>query len=114
MLLARTKDGAERITLSAEQEGLREARRNLQNGQRDFFQVIKERGLTLAPEQLVFIGHWITPAGLPKRFDTRFFLAEVDSQVEVLPDEDEIFEGRWLKPAEAMRPVRCRPLVPSK
>lgn len=54
-------------------------------------------------EELVWTSRWITPAGVPKRFDTWFFLLEVDSSHDPTPDEIEGVEVRWLTPREALR-----------
>ncbi len=37
--------------------------------------MLEKEKLRLALDQLVHFAHWITPANLPKRFDTHFFLA---------------------------------------
>lgn len=65
-------------------------------------ETLEECGLTLDPESLVLTSRWITPAGLPKRFDTWFFLAEVDRDVVVTIDGREIVEAMWIAPADAL------------
>ena len=40
-----------------------------------FLSVLTETGMVLALDELVPYAHWITPEGMPKRFDTWFFLA---------------------------------------
>src|SRR5882724_8274341 len=40
-----------------------------------FLKVLADNGLWLALDELVPYAHWITPEGMPKRFDTWFFLA---------------------------------------
>ncbi|MEZ5458795.1 MAG: NUDIX domain-containing protein [Steroidobacteraceae bacterium] len=35
----------------------------------------EECAIELAPAQLLFFSHWITPSMSPRRFDTRFYLA---------------------------------------
>ncbi|MFA6958306.1 MAG: NUDIX hydrolase [Thermoanaerobaculia bacterium] len=45
---------------------------------------------------------WITPAGVPKRYDTLFFLARAAAGTEGTPDETEGVELAWLRPADAL------------
>ena len=40
-----------------------------------FLKVLTDNGMVLALDELVPYAHWITPEGMPKRFDTWFFLA---------------------------------------
>ena len=40
-----------------------------------FLEVLTENSMVLALDELVPYAHWITPEGMPKRFDTWFFLA---------------------------------------
>ncbi len=61
----------------------------------------EEAGLAVEPASLVPFARWTTPVGVPKRFETWFFLARGDDQpVEV--DGGEIHEHRWLTPAAAL------------
>ena len=64
-------------------------------------EVREETGITLDGE-LVPTSRWITPEGLPKRFDTWFFLATVDRDVPVTLQEAEAVEYKWLTPADAL------------
>lgn len=59
-------------------------------------------GMRLALDRLAYIGHWVTPLGRAKRFDTRFFLAVVPEGQEAAHDEGELVEQRWLTPAQAL------------
>jgi 8-oxo-dGTP pyrophosphatase MutT (NUDIX family) len=58
--------------------------------------------LRLALDQLVHFAHWITPANMPKRFDTHFFLAV--SPVGHLGSHDghESVDSTWVTPSEAV------------
>jgi 8-oxo-dGTP pyrophosphatase MutT (NUDIX family) len=51
---------------------------------------------------VAYVGHWITPVVEPRRFDTRFFAAEVPAGQEALIHEAELSEAVWLTPAEAL------------
>jgi glyoxylase-like metal-dependent hydrolase (beta-lactamase superfamily II)/8-oxo-dGTP pyrophosphatase MutT (NUDIX family) len=61
------------------------------------------KGWRFAVDRLTPIGHWITPVGMPKRFDTRFLLAHAPADQEVSVDGVEIVEHRWLRPADFAR-----------
>jgi 8-oxo-dGTP pyrophosphatase MutT (NUDIX family) len=58
--------------------------------------------LTFATDRLTYFAHWITPEGLPKRYDTHFFLATAPAEQEALYDQLETSDGVWIQPPEAM------------
>lgn len=57
-------------------------------------------------DRLVWTSRWITPAGVPKRYDTFFFLLAVEDETEASAEEIEGMEVRWLRPHEALRAHR--------
>ena len=58
--------------------------------------------LTLATDLLAYFAHWITPEGMPKRFDTHFFLATAPDEQQAAYDRLETSEGIWISPKEAL------------
>ena len=60
----------------------------------------------LAGDRVVYFGHWLTPPGMPRRFDTRFFVAPMPPGQAVRPDGRETVEHMWLRPAQALDPAR--------
>jgi 8-oxo-dGTP pyrophosphatase MutT (NUDIX family) len=64
------------------------------------------RGWRLAGDRVAYFGHWLTPPGMPRRFDTRFFVALMPAGQEVRPDGRETVEHMWLRPADALDPAR--------
>lgn len=74
-------------------------------------ETFEEAGLTLDPDALVFTSRWITPVGLPKRFDTYFYLARAPRDAEVTIDRREIVESMWVAPAAALERRRELSLV---
>jgi hypothetical protein len=48
---------------------------------------------------LVPFSHWVTPALLAARFDTRFFVAEMPPGQAALHDTIELSDGVWLAPS---------------
>ncbi len=63
-------------------------------------------GWRLAVARLAYFSHWLTPPGMPRRFDTRFFVARMPAAQRVRPDGRETVEHMWLAPAEAADPAR--------
>src|SRR5256885_8178337 len=57
---------------------------------------------TLATDLLNYFAHWITPEGMPKRFDTHFFLTTAPEEQQAAHDRLETSEGIWIAPTEAL------------
>lgn len=62
----------------------------------------EEAGLDLDPASLVATSRWITPLGIPKRFDTWFFLTRIARAAEVVIDRSEIVDCLWIAPVDAL------------
>ena len=62
-----------------------------------------ERGIGLGGRELALFANWITPRGLPIRFDTRFYVATIDADVLPDPDLREIDRAEWIEVEEAIR-----------
>jgi 8-oxo-dGTP pyrophosphatase MutT (NUDIX family) len=58
--------------------------------------------LILATDLLNYFAHWITPEGMPKRFDTHFFLTTAPEEQQAAHDRLETSEGIWISPIEAL------------
>lgn len=103
LLLARNSAGAV-VSLSDPQIAQRftEHRRRLNAGDAQFPALLQAENLQLAADQLTYFAHWITPVGLPRRYDTRFFMAEAPAGQEPLQDERETIAATWVSPGEAL------------
>jgi 8-oxo-dGTP pyrophosphatase MutT (NUDIX family) len=64
-------------------------------------ETLEETGIALAPADLHYLAHWVTPVGSPWRFDTRFFVALAPSTEHVLLDSEHI-DSCWIRPADAL------------
>ena len=71
-------------------------------GKTTFSQILADNGLLLALDELVPYAHWITPEGMPKRFDTWFFLAAAPPEQVGAHDGRESTDSIWLSPREAL------------
>ena len=67
-------------------------------GGADASHALPAHGIELAPEQLRYVAHFITPDGLPRRFDTYFFLAALPPGQQPAAHAAEAVEGEWHLP----------------
>lgn len=65
-------------------------------------ELFEEARVRIEPASLVWTARWITPEGVPKRFDTYFFLAELPPGQDPQPDRIEGIELRWATPQQAL------------
>src|SRR5215471_16423160 len=71
-------------------------------GKITFLKVLAENNIWLALDELVPYAHWITPEGMPKRFDTWFFLAAAPPDQLGAHDGRESTDSIWVSPREAL------------
>lgn len=74
----------------------------LNAGDLSMLDVCAAESLTLAVDLLMPFGHWITPVGPPRRFDTRFFVAPAPPGQDPSHDGWETTEGLWMRPADVL------------
>jgi 8-oxo-dGTP pyrophosphatase MutT (NUDIX family) len=77
-------------------------RADLCDGKTTFLKVLIEHGMVLALDELLPYAHWITPEGMPKRFDTWFFLAAAPPEQAGAHDGKESTDSIWVSPREAL------------
>ncbi len=59
-------------------------------------------GLTPALDAVSWLCHWTTDRDMPKRFDTRFYIARMPEGQEAIADDAEQFEPTWITPTDAL------------
>ncbi|HTO70864.1 MAG TPA: NUDIX hydrolase [Myxococcota bacterium] len=68
----------------------------------DFASLVCGGDFDLACDLLVPFAHWITPAVVPKRFDTHFFIAAAPADQLALHDGRESVDSVWIAPQAAL------------
>jgi 8-oxo-dGTP pyrophosphatase MutT (NUDIX family) len=102
ILLARPQ-GSNALVSAAQADAIAQTHRKaLAAGETAFSAILAEAGLVLALDLLTPFAHWITPEGLPKRFDTHFFLAIAPPDQVGAHDGHESVDSIWVAPADAV------------
>ena len=100
VLIARDTSGA--LLKPNRMAMLADARRALHAGTLTFADFLDHEGLFIHTDDFVYVDHWITPAGRPRRFDTRFFWARTPPEHRESADELETVELEWVAPTQAL------------
>src|SRR5271154_5220131 len=102
ILLARPKGSKALVDAKRASEIEAAHRVDLNDRKITFLQVLTDNGMVLALDELVPYAHWITPEGMPKRFDTWFFLAAAPPDQLGAHDGKESTDSIWVSPREAL------------
>jgi 8-oxo-dGTP pyrophosphatase MutT (NUDIX family) len=102
ILLARSKGSKALVEAKRAAEIEAAHRAALCDGKTTFLNVLTQNEVLLALDELVPYAHWITPEGMPKRFDTWFFLAAAPPEQVGAHDNKESTDSIWVSPREAL------------
>jgi glyoxylase-like metal-dependent hydrolase (beta-lactamase superfamily II)/8-oxo-dGTP pyrophosphatase MutT (NUDIX family) len=97
VLLGQRRDGG-----APDQAAVAGARRALITGETTFAAIARALDLRIRTDLLAHISHWTTPPVMPRRFDTRFFVAELPPGVEPSFDTEEVVDHRWMTARAAL------------
>ncbi len=81
---------------------LSQARKQLNEGQVSFWEIVRELDLEIFCDDLIYFAHWITPEGSPRRFNTRFFISSFPCDQVVDADYGESTSLVWISPKQAV------------
>jgi 8-oxo-dGTP pyrophosphatase MutT (NUDIX family) len=86
------------------------AREDLLQGRITFGEALAGLGRRVAGDALEYLAHWITPEREPRRYDTRFFAAQVPPEAEAVIDPREMTAALWVTPSRGLRGAAEREL----
>jgi 8-oxo-dGTP pyrophosphatase MutT (NUDIX family) len=86
----------------ATEDRFRDLRNDLNAGKVGLIELAEREALELATDRIHYWGHWITPEGQPRRYDTRFFIARAPENQVAAHDDWELVHSAWVTPAEAI------------
>jgi 8-oxo-dGTP pyrophosphatase MutT (NUDIX family) len=107
LLIVSDDQGQERrFTTATELERLASYRRALNGGETTLAEVLRSENVCLDLRGIAYLSHWITPVGMPRRYDTRFFVALAPEGQPATHDANETVADRWMRPVEALSAQR--------
>jgi 8-oxo-dGTP pyrophosphatase MutT (NUDIX family) len=88
---------------AAEDAVIDQIRDDLMEHRIDFAVALRRMACRLAGDRVVYFAHWITPVRSPRRFDPRFFAAQVRGATTPIVDPREMTDACWITPACALQ-----------
>jgi len=77
-------------------------RESLNRREMSFSEICREESLVLPVDKLTLFSRWLTPLGMPRRFDTCFFICPLPDGQAPLHDGHETVNGLWCTPEQAL------------
>jgi 8-oxo-dGTP pyrophosphatase MutT (NUDIX family) len=105
-VLLATRRGAIVDLVGDQAEAFDRYRRQLQAGAITLGDIARSEDLRLLGDSLHPFSRWITPEPFPRRFDTRFFVAEMPDRQLPIHDREETTASAWVSPGDALRRYR--------
>lgn len=107
LLLAYDGDGGfVDLDNSADNARWSDHRTEVDQGRRRIVELCEAEALRLAVDRMHYFGHWITPVGSPRRYDTRFFVTGAPTNQTPLHDDREVIANEWVRPVDGLRRFR--------
>lgn len=100
LLLARDRHGV--LVAGAAEPWVEIARQGLLAEETALHDVAAHHDLRLCGDTVAYLAHWITPEPEPRRYDTRFFLAQVPPDARCDVHAAEMTDDVWLNAREAV------------
>ena len=101
VLFAKNKDKKEIIS-SDELFKLKKWRDKFTNKSTSMYEFASSENMFFPIDVLIPFAHWVTPEKLPKRFDTRFYIAAAPAGHEGIHDGKELVDSIWINPQQAV------------
>ncbi len=99
VLLACRRNGE---PIAEQHQALAHYRQRCIDGELSMGELCEQEQLRMECGKVHYFSHWLTPEVAPKRFDTRFFVAQLPAKQATEAHESEVVSGEWVTPAAAL------------
>jgi len=106
VLFARTAGGQPVDAAMLEEGGATEERARIRDARLAFGDFLAAHDWYADAGALTLFSHWITPPSEPRRYNTHFFFAVAPPDQAALADADEMHDGIWIGPTQALERYR--------
>lgn len=87
---------------SHEADRLAALRLEMAQSKLSFIDILLKEQVKAATDRIAYYSHWVTQAGRPRRYDTRFFVAQAPEGQTALEDNHETVGQIWVRPDQAI------------
>lgn len=102
-LLLGYREGDQLLELAADEaDRLSALRQDMAQNKLSFVDILLRERLKAATDRIAYYSHWVTQAGRPRRYDTRFFVAQAPEGQIALEDNHETVGQIWVRPDQAI------------
>lgn len=85
-----------------EADRLASLRLDMAQNKLSFVDILLREQVKAATDRIAYYSHWVTQAGRPRRYDTRFFVAQAPDGQTALEDNHETVGQIWVRPDQAI------------
>ena len=102
-LLLGYRDNDQLLQLAQDEaERLAALRLEMAQSKLSFIDILLREQVKAATDRIAYYSHWVTQAGRPRRYDTRFFVAQAPEGQTALEDNHETVGQIWVRPDQAI------------
>lgn len=102
-LLLGYREGDQLLQLAADEaDRLAGLRHEMAQNKLSFVDILLREQVKAATDRIAYYSHWVTQAGRPRRYDTRFFVAQAPEGQTALQDNHETVGQLWVRPDQAI------------
>ncbi len=111
LLALHQEDESELNIAEASTARFQQYRDQLNAGEIELKAILEKESLMADIGKMHYIARWVTPFGSPRRFDARFFVAQIPSHQIPIHDDGELVNSVWMSPREVLEKAATDEMV---